>query len=86
MLLRFMHILRTRSVETCHVHEQGGVDVPTMQPAAHATIKIFLFQSHATKFPGIIHDYHSFCSYGATRTLRAPPTNRQNINTILEVV
>ena len=71
-----MQILRTRCVETYHEHEQGGVDVPTMQPAAHATIKIFQVSSLIT----------SFCLYGATRTLRAPPTNTQNINTILEVV
>ena len=39
VLLRFMQILRKRCV-----------DVPTMQPAAHATSTIFFMQSHAAKF------------------------------------
>ena len=68
-----------RSVETCHEHEQGGVDVPTMQPAAHATIKIFFIQSHPTKFSR----YHPWLPVFVSMELRARYELRQQIRKIL---
>ena len=79
VLLRFMQILRTRCVETCHEHEQGGVDVPTMQPAAHATIKIFFIPSHPTKFSR----YHPWLPVFVSMELHARYELRQQIRKIL---
>ena len=79
VLLRFMQILRTRCVETCHEHEQGGVDVPTMQPAAHAPIKIFFIQSHPTKFSR----YHPWLPVFVSMELHARYELRQQIRKIL---
>ena len=62
VLLRFMQILRKRCV-----------DVPTMQPAAHATSTIFFMQSHAAKFSRLDPLFPIF-------------VGMQKINTILEAL
>ena len=62
VLLRFMQILRKRCV-----------DVPTMQPAAHATSTILFMQSHAAKFSRLDPLFPIFAGM-------------QKINTILEAV
>ena len=57
VLLRFMQVFQTRCVETSHAHEQGGVDVPTMQPAAHAEFESSSCSRTLPNFPGLIPHY-----------------------------